>query len=457
MPLQATRAFHAPVVEAQLDLPDRLQERGPQGVVHRLCENIGPRRHQVHADVEWRARFQPALDHNAGLVDPEGLADCVQVLLDERGERSGGTVVDVFDGEFHDAPRFADNSAFDKDAFSHLQCGFMETSNAAPEWLNYHHLRYFHAVAREGSISRAAEKLRTSQPSICAQVKQLESALGEPLYRRSGRSIVLTDFGRLIHGYAEEIFALGRELLTIAKRAPSARTLRLHVGIVDSFPKLLSLDILRPVFAHDPPVRITCHEGKLEDLLGQLAAHRLDALLADEPPPSSTKVKTFCHSLGTSGVTFCASPALGKTLTRRFPRNLHGAPVLLPTQNTALRRELEKWFRTAGIEPVVVGEFEDAALSKIVATEGLGITVVPTVIESEAIERYGFVPLGRTDKCQIQLYLITAERRIEHPAVAVLAREAGRALIGRRRDRTRARESRRPPPGAARRKAAPPA
>lgn len=309
----------------------------------------------------------------------------------------------------------------------------MESANTAAEWLNYHHLRYFHAVAREGSISRAAEKLRTSQPSICAQVKQLESALGETLYRRSGRSIVLTEFGRLIHGYAEEIFALGRELLTVAKRAPTARTLRLNVGIMDSFPKLLSLDILRPAFAHVPPVRVTCHEGKMEDLLGQLASHRLDALLADEPPPSSAKVRTFCHALGSSGVTFCASTSLGKKLTTRFPRNLHGAPLLLPTQNTALRSDLERWFRSVKVEPVVIGEFQDAALAMIVATEGIGITVVPTVVAPEAIERYGFIPIGRTADCQITLYLITAERRIEHPAVALLATEAVRALIGRRK------------------------
>ncbi len=308
----------------------------------------------------------------------------------------------------------------------------MEPSNTGDEWLNYHHLRYFHAVAREGSVSRASEKLRVSQPSICAQVKQLESALGETLYRRSGRSIVLTDFGRVIHGYAEEILALGQELLTAARRAPTARTLRLQVGIVDSFPKLLSLDILRPVFAHVPQVQVTCHEGKLDDLLGQLAAHRLDALLADEPPPSSSKVKTFTHSLGVSGVTFCASPTLAKTLSGRFPRNLQGAPMLLSTQNTALRRDLEKWFRAVKIEPVVVGEFEDAALAKIVATEGIGITVVPTVVAAEAIERYGFVSVGRTDECQVQLYLISAERRLEHPVVALLAREAGQAAVGRR-------------------------
>jgi LysR family transcriptional regulator, transcriptional activator of nhaA len=309
----------------------------------------------------------------------------------------------------------------------------MESADLTSEWLNYHHLRYFHAVAREGSVSGASEKLGTSQPSICAQVKQLESALGETLYRRSGRSIVLTDFGQVIYGYAEEIFTLGRELLTTAKRAPTTRTLRLQVGIVDSFPKLLSLEILRPVFAHVPRIQVTCQEGKIGDLLGQLAAHRLDALLADEPPPSGANVRTFNHSLGTSGVTFCVAPALAKKLSGRFPRNLHGAPMLLPTHNTALRRDLEKWFRSVAIEPVVVGEFEDAALAKIIATEGIGITAVPTVVAAEAIERYGFVSVGQTEECQIQFYLISAERRIEHPAVALLVGEAAKASIAQRR------------------------
>ena len=300
----------------------------------------------------------------------------------------------------------------------------MESTNTADEWLNYHHLRYFHAVAREGSVSRAAEKLRVSQPSICVQVKQLEAALGETLYRRSGRSIMLTDFGRLIQGYAEEIFTLGRELLAAGKRGPAARTQRLHLGVVDSFPKLLSLDILRPALAQTPPIHIACHEGKLDDLLGQLAAHRLDALLADEPPPTGAKVKTFTHPLGGSGVAFCAAPSLAKKLRGRFPRNLRDAPMLLPTQNTALRRDLEIWFRSVGVEPVVIGEFEDGALAKIVASDGHGVTVVPTVVLAEAVERYGFVSLGRTEACRIELYLITAERRIEHTAVALLVRTA---------------------------------
>ena len=296
----------------------------------------------------------------------------------------------------------------------------MERTNEAPEWLNYHHLRYFHAVAAEGSISRAAARLHTSQSALCAQVKQLESALGEPLYRRSGRSIVLTEFGRIIQEYADEIFALGREILSTAKRAPSSRALRLSIGVVDSFPKLLTLEVLRPVFKSTPPIRVACHEGKMEDLLGQLASHRLDALLADEPPPSSASVKTFTHLLGSSGITFCAEPRLARSLAGRFPRNLDGAPVLVPVQQTALRRDLENWFRAERIAPAIVGEFQDAALAKIVATEGIGVIAVPTLIANEAIERYGFAPLGRTNECEVHLLLITSERRIEHPAVSLL-------------------------------------
>ena len=302
----------------------------------------------------------------------------------------------------------------------------METSSA-PEWLNFHHLRYFYTVAKEGSLRRAAEKLRISQSSICAQIQLLESALGEDLFRLNARSLVLTEFGHLILGYAEEIFSLGRELLGARKQFPGVRSLRLQVGIVDSFPKLTSFDILRPIFTHEPPIQVTCHEGKLNDLLAQLATHRVDVVLADEPASPGLKLKTFNHPLGASGITFCAAPALARTLKGRFPRNLHRAPALLGTQNTTLRRDLEKWFRNEGIEPRVVGEFEDGALAKIVATEGLGFVPVPSVVAAEAVERYGFEVLGRTTKCEMQFYAITAERRVDHPAVrAITARPVGK-------------------------------
>ena len=302
----------------------------------------------------------------------------------------------------------------------------METS-PAPEFLNYHHLRYFWTVAREGSLRGAAEKLRISQPSICTQIQLLESALGEDLFRPSGRSAILTEFGQLICRYADEIFTLGAEVLRAAKQAPTSRSLRLNAGIVDSFPKLMSYDILRPIFEHQPPVRLTCHEGKLADLIAQLATHRLDVVLADEPASPGGAGRVFNHLLRKSDITFCAMPALARTLKGRFPRNLHRAPALLPTQNCSLRRDLEKWFRAARIEPRVVAEFEDAALAKIAGTDGCGFVVIPTTVASEAIERYGFVSIGRTRAVATQFFAITAERRLTHPAILAITSRASRA------------------------------
>lgn len=288
------------------------------------------------------------------------------------------------------------------------------------EFLNYHHLRYFWTVATEGSLRRASEKLKISQPSMCTQIKLLEASLGEALFRPSGRSLVLTEFGQVILGYAEEIFALGSEVLRATKQVPGIRSLRLHVGIVDSFPKLMSYDILRPVLEHQPTVKLTCHEGKLADLVSQLNTHRIDVVLSDEPASPGITGKVFNNLLGSSEITFCATPALAKKLKGRFPRNLDGAPALLPTQNCNLRRDLEKWFRSAGVEPQVVAEFEDAALTKIVATSGQGFLAVPSVVASEAVERYGFVPIGRTKEVQTQFYAITAERRFTHPAIIAI-------------------------------------
>jgi LysR family transcriptional activator of nhaA len=187
----------------------------------------------------------------------------------------------------------------------------------------------------------------------------------------------------------------------------------------------MSFDILRPILDHEPPIQLTCHEGKLPDLLALLTTHRLDMALSDEPAPASVGGKVFNHLLGTSDITFCAMPRLARTLKGRFPRNLQGAPALLPTENCTLRRELERWFRDAEIEPRLVAEFEDAALAKIVGSEDLGFVVVPTAVESDAIERYGFEAIGRTSAVRTQFFAITAERRLTHPAiVAITSRKA---------------------------------
>lgn len=298
------------------------------------------------------------------------------------------------------------------------------------DWLNYHHLRYFWTAAKEGSLARAAAKLHVSQPSISEQIRDLEVALGEKLFRREGRNNVMTDSGQIVFGYAEQIFALGREMTNAVKQGPSAKTLRLYVGVTDSLPKLVTNEILKPVFSMSQTIHVICREGKMEDLLAQLAAHRLDIVLSDEPASSSTNFKTFNHMLGETGTVFCAEKKLAAKLKRGFPKSLNGAPALLPAENSMLRRALETWFRENQIEPRVVGEFEDLALLKIMAAEGRGFIAVPAVAFGDAVAQYGYQSVGQAQKCRVQFHAITAERRIEHPAVRLITSKARVMLRG---------------------------
>jgi LysR family transcriptional activator of nhaA len=286
--------------------------------------------------------------------------------------------------------------------------------------LNFHHLRYFWTVAREGSLRQAAEKLHISPPSISAQIGELEAALGEKLFRRTGRTNVLTDSGQIALRYADELFGLGRELHAALRQQPTTQALRLHVGVADSFPKLVTQQILQPVFAMPRVIHVICREGKVVDLLGQLAAHRLDVVLSDEPATGGAKVRVFNHPLGECGVTFCAGARLAGLLRKGFPRSLHGAPALLPAEGTGLRRALDRWFQSLSIVPRVLGEFEDGALMKVMAADGRGFIPVPTLVVQEAVDRFSLRVIGATEKCREQFFAITADRRIHHPAVAVI-------------------------------------
>lgn len=294
---------------------------------------------------------------------------------------------------------------------------------------NYHHLRYFRAVAREGGLRQAAAKLHVSPPSISAQVKELEDSFGEKLFQKQGRANVLTDAGRIALRYADEIFSLGEELANALQRLPSAETMRLHVGVADALPKLVTHEILRPVFAQSQSIHVICREGKVEDLLGQLATHRLDIVLADEPASSSHRIRVFNHKLGESPITFCAEATLAKKLKRGFPKSLHEAPALLPAESTSLRRALETWFREVGVRPRVMADFEDAALMKVVAADGKGFIALPSIVAPEALERYDLQAIGKTSRCTDQFFAITAERRITHPAVNLITDRA-RELFG---------------------------
>jgi LysR family transcriptional activator of nhaA len=296
--------------------------------------------------------------------------------------------------------------------------------------LNYHHLRYFWAVAREGSVTRASQKLHISQPTVSAQIRELESALGEKLLMRSGRNLVLTDVGRLVYRYADEIFGLGRELMDALEGRPTGRPLKLSVGIVNVVPKLVAYRILEPALSLPEAVELECFEDRPERLLAELAVHGLDVVLTDSPVPSSVKIKAYNHLLGECGVALFATPELAARHRGRLPGSLQGAPLLLPTSNTSLRRELDRWLERHSISPRIVGEFEDSALLKVFGQSGVGLFPAPVAIAAEVAQQYGVRRVGVLEGVHERFYVISAERRLQHPAVVALSQAARTRLFG---------------------------
>jgi LysR family transcriptional regulator, transcriptional activator of nhaA len=296
------------------------------------------------------------------------------------------------------------------------------------EWLNYHHLFYFWRTARCGSIAKAAEELRLSPPTLSAQVRQLEAALGEPLFSREGRRMLLTDVGRVVLGYAEEIFMRGREMVDTVKGRSAAPT-RLVVGISDFLPKLVAWRLLQPALA-GTGVRVVCRENSHDRLLAALAVHELDVVLSDSPASSALGVRAHNHPLGECGLSFFAAPALAKTLRGKPPKCLDGAPMLMPTDVAVLRHSLDGWFIRHDIHPRVVGEFDDRALLMTFGQAGAGVFAAPSVIETEVIKQHRVRVLGRTSEIRERYFAISADRRLRHPAVAALTTAARHAMFG---------------------------
>ena len=289
-----------------------------------------------------------------------------------------------------------------------------------PNDLNYHHLLYFWAVAKEGSLRSAGEVLHVSQPSISAQLKQLEETLGAPLFTRTTRRLILTDTGQTVLQYAEEIFSLGSELLTAVRQEPGQRPLRLYVGVADSVPKIIVRQHLTPVFELGRLVRVICREGSLEELITQLAGHKLDVVLADEPSTSALRVRTFNQRLSTSAVVICAAPVLAKRLVKHFPRSLDGAPAILPAGEMALRRQLEHWFESHSVRPRIVAEVEDTALLIDLGTQELGFIPVYSAVLDEIERSSCFKTIGIANGLRMEIFAITAQRRLQHPGVAAM-------------------------------------
>jgi LysR family transcriptional activator of nhaA len=296
-------------------------------------------------------------------------------------------------------------------------------------WLNYHHLLYFWTVAREGTIARASSILHLTQPTISGQLRTLERALGAKLFDHARRNLVMTETGRVVYRYAEEIFLLGRELQDTLDGRPPGRPLRLVVGVADTVPKDIAYRLIEPALRLSEAVQVVCEQGKPEQLLTRLAVNALDVVLTDMPIGPTVKIRAFNHLLGESGVSFVGAQKLAAMYRRGFPHSLDGAPFLLPPADTALRRSLDQWFDAVGIRPRVQGEFADPALLKVFGQKGIGVFVVRTAVERETQRQYGTLLIGRVDSIRERFYAVSLERKLKHPAVVAITEVAREKLF----------------------------
>ena len=297
------------------------------------------------------------------------------------------------------------------------------------EWLNYHHLYYFWTVIRERGITAAGKRLNLVPSTISSQISTLEEALGVKLFRRVGRNIEPPEMGQLVFQYADEIFSLGKELMDTVRGYPKAGRIPLRVGVVDALPKMVVRDLLDPVFKLPEQIRLVCFENKKEALLAELALHEIDIILSDSPMGSGLSVKAYNHTLGECGVTFFAVDRLSTPLQQEFPYSLERASMLLPLQATTLREELDLWLESLDITPVIVGEFDDAALLKAFGQRGDGIFMAPTVIEDEIQRQYQVSVVGRTEEVMYRFYAISIEKILTHPAVLAISTTARHSLF----------------------------
>ncbi|MFT7371732.1 MAG: LysR family transcriptional activator of nhaA [Oleiphilaceae bacterium] len=286
--------------------------------------------------------------------------------------------------------------------------------------INFKHLHYFWVVAKQGGIMRASENLHITPQTISGQIRLLEEQLGKSLFEKVGRNLEITETGRMVLSYADDIFSLGYELEETVKNTTKDRAQILRVGVADVIPKSIAYRLLEPALNLDEPIRLVCKENSLEALLGELALHKLDIVIADGPIPQRLGVKGYNHPLGESGITFLAAPKLADSLKPGFPENLTGAPFLMPSELSLVQPQLLQWLDRQHIMPRVVGEFDDSALMKVFGQAGVGVFVVPTAIADEVATQYRVNIVGKTDDIREQFFAITTERRLSNPALIAI-------------------------------------
>lgn len=291
----------------------------------------------------------------------------------------------------------------------------------ATKWLNYHHLLYFWTVAREGSISAASRKLHLAQPTISSQLKKLERRSGGALFERVGRSLVLTDLGHTVYKYADEIFSIGQELAEVLEGRPGSRAPRLRVGIPEVLPKLIAFRLLQPVLSLSGPLQLDCQEGAQEQLLAKLAANELDVVFSDAPATGRLRLRVYNHALGECGVGLFATRRLARRFSGHLPGSLSGAPFLLPSPGTSLRRSFDQWHVTTQLTLKIVGEFDDTALMKVFAEADVGFVPSPLAIENDIEQRFSLHRVLTLPHAKESFYAITADRKLRHPAIVAIS------------------------------------
>ena len=295
--------------------------------------------------------------------------------------------------------------------------------------LNYNHLLYFWTVAREGSIAKASEALHITPQTISGQLKLLEDAVGDALFQRVGRGLSLTETGQVVNLYADEIFSLGSELTQRVKNKMTGLPAELNVGIVSSIPKLIAFKTLAPALELDERIRIVCSEGELDQLLADLAVHRLDLVISDRQIPARLNVKAFNHKLGDSQISFFAHRKIAAKYSRNFPNSLDGAPMLLPVKTNEMRRNLEDWFEEINVVPDIIAEFDDSALLKAFGEAAIGIFPAPSAIRNQIQQMYHSKIIGTIESVSESYYAISPERKLKHPGVVKITEEARARLF----------------------------
>jgi LysR family transcriptional activator of nhaA len=290
--------------------------------------------------------------------------------------------------------------------------------NISMEWMNYHHLLYFWVIAREGSVTRAGQVLNLSQPTLSNQIRSLEESLGERLFTKVGRHLELTETGKVVYRYAEEIFTLGQELQGTLKGHPGGRQLRFAVGVSDALSKLMIHRLLEPALALEQPIRFLFREDKTSRLLADLMTYQLDLVLTDAPMGSQSRIKAFNHLLGECDVSFFGTEALADQHRERFPKCLNGAPMLLPSEGTTIRRSLDGWMEAQNLKPIVA----DSALMKSFGQASMGFFAAPSVIAKELMRQYEVRHIGKAEGLK--------EGRIKHPAVLAISQAARSTMFG---------------------------